>query len=113
MVASGNGWQTYRMDFTSRFVALGAYFTEGVGDDDPGRPNGVRGWADRVAEQLGWFGVKLDPTENSRNARLISRQNSLIPVYVVPTDEELMIAQHTLALLMNGQSPSHTKARVS
>lgn len=36
----------------SRFVALGDSFTEGVGDDAPGAPNGVRGWADRVAEQL-------------------------------------------------------------
>ena len=32
---------------------MGDSFTEGLGDDDPGRPNGVRGWADRVAEQLG------------------------------------------------------------
>ncbi|SER59804.1 Lysophospholipase L1 [Lentzea xinjiangensis] len=38
---------------SKRFVALGDSFTEGVGDDDPGRPNGVRGWADRVAEVLG------------------------------------------------------------
>ncbi|GAB2733704.1 SGNH/GDSL hydrolase family protein [Sinomonas soli] len=38
--------------FTSCFVALGDSFTEGVGDADPARPNGVRGWADRVAEQL-------------------------------------------------------------
>ncbi|GLY66687.1 SGNH/GDSL hydrolase family protein [Amycolatopsis taiwanensis] len=37
---------------TARFVALGDSFTEGVGDDDPSRPNGVRGWADRVAEEL-------------------------------------------------------------
>lgn len=35
-----------------RYVALGDSFTEGVGDDDPTRPNGVRGWADRVAEAL-------------------------------------------------------------
>lgn len=35
-----------------RYVALGDSFTEGVGDDDPTRPNGVRGWADRVAEVL-------------------------------------------------------------
>ncbi|OFI38913.1 SGNH hydrolase [Arthrobacter sp. SW1] len=41
------------MDFSSRYVALGDSFTEGVGDPDPTRPNGVRGWADRVAEQLG------------------------------------------------------------
>jgi lysophospholipase L1-like esterase len=35
-----------------RYVALGDSFTEGVGDPDPARPNGVRGWADRVAEVL-------------------------------------------------------------
>lgn len=35
-----------------RYVALGDSFTEGVGDPDPQRPNGLRGWADRVAEQL-------------------------------------------------------------
>jgi lysophospholipase L1-like esterase len=36
----------------TRFVAIGDSFTEGYGDDDPGSPNGVRGWADRTAEQL-------------------------------------------------------------
>ncbi|WP_246018500.1 SGNH/GDSL hydrolase family protein [Arthrobacter crusticola] len=36
----------------SRYVALGDSFTEGVGDPDPGSPGGVRGWADRVAEEL-------------------------------------------------------------
>lgn len=35
-----------------RYVALGDSFTEGVGDPDEGRPNGLRGWADRVAEVL-------------------------------------------------------------
>lgn len=35
-----------------RFVAIGDSFAEGVGDPDPARPNGVRGWADRVAEAL-------------------------------------------------------------
>ncbi len=40
------------MDFSARYVALGDSFTEGVGDDDPRRPNGVRGWADVVAGQL-------------------------------------------------------------
>lgn len=35
-----------------RYVALGDSFTEGVGDPDPSRPNGVRGWADRLAEVL-------------------------------------------------------------
>ncbi|MBU2694153.1 SGNH hydrolase [Pimelobacter sp. 30-1] len=36
----------------SKYVALGDSFTEGVGDADPTRPNGVRGWADRFAEGL-------------------------------------------------------------
>lgn len=36
-----------------RYVALGDSFTEGLGDPDPRRPGGVRGWADRVAEELG------------------------------------------------------------
>ena len=38
--------------YPNRYLALGDSFTEGVGDPDPARPNGVRGWADWVAEQL-------------------------------------------------------------
>jgi lysophospholipase L1-like esterase len=38
--------------FSQRFVAVGDSFTEGVGDWDVRLPNGVRGWADRVAQQL-------------------------------------------------------------
>jgi lysophospholipase L1-like esterase len=36
----------------SRYVALGDSFTEGIGDPHPASPNGLRGWADRVAEVL-------------------------------------------------------------
>lgn len=36
----------------SRFVAVGDSFTEGVGDPEPSLPGGLRGWADRVAEQM-------------------------------------------------------------
>jgi lysophospholipase L1-like esterase len=36
----------------SRYVALGDSFTEGFGDPEPRSPGGVRGWADRVAEEL-------------------------------------------------------------
>lgn len=35
-----------------RYVAIGDSFTEGVGDDEPKSPGGLRGWADRVAEVL-------------------------------------------------------------
>src|SRR5882724_10749965 len=37
---------------SKRLVSLGDSFTEGVGDDDPTYPNGVRGWADRAAAEL-------------------------------------------------------------
>ncbi|MBR1120992.1 acetate/propionate family kinase [Bradyrhizobium lablabi] len=67
----------------------------------------------RIAQKLAWLGVAIDPAENARHATRISRSESRIPVYVVPTDEERMIAQHTLALLMNQQSPSQHRARVS
>ena len=40
------------MEFSTRYVALGDSFTEGLGDTDPALPNHVRGWADRAAEQL-------------------------------------------------------------
>jgi acetate kinase len=81
-------------------------FTAGIGENSAG----VRV---RIADQLGWLGVALDPDENSRHARLISRSDSRIPVYVVPTDEELMIAQHTLSLLLNRPSPNPRHERVS
>jgi acetate kinase len=41
---------------------------------------------------------------------LISRADSRVGVYVVPTDEELMIARHTSALLANKPQPKHERA---
>lgn len=81
-------------------------FTAGIGE------NSVRIRA-RIADQLRWLGVTLDPAENSRHARLISRSDSRIPIYVIPTDEERMIAQHTLSLLLNTPSFRARQERVS
>jgi len=81
-------------------------FTAGIGENSVG----IRA---RIVDQLGWLGVTLDEAENSRHARLISRSDSRIPVYVIPTDEELMIAQHTLSLLVNTPSSSARHERVS
>ena len=67
----------------------------------------------RIGEKLSWLGVALDAAENERHGKLISRSDSRIPVYVVPTDEELMIAQHTLVLLMNGQPSGQNRERAS
>ena len=67
-------------------------FTAGIGENSAT----VRA---RVAEKLGWLGAILDKEANSAARTLISRPESQIALYIVPTDEELMIARHTLALL--------------
>ena len=67
-------------------------FTAGIGENSPA----IRG---RVAAKLGWLGVSLDPAANAAGKSLISGANSKVGLYVVPTDEELMIARHTLALV--------------
>lgn len=54
-----------------RYVALGDSFTEGVGDPDHTRPNGLRGWADRVAEVL------ASRTDDFRYANLAVRGRKL------------------------------------
>jgi acetate kinase len=85
----------------------GFVFTGGIGENSVG----IRA---RIAERLGWLGASLDPLENARHAPRISRADSRIPLYIVPTDEELMIAQHTLSLLWRRDSSSSSKrARAS
>ena len=80
-------------------------FTAGIGENS----DSVRA---RIAERLGWLGIALDPVENSRHALRISRPGAT-PVYVVPTDEELMIAQHTLSLLWSRRPSTHARERAS
>jgi acetate kinase len=53
----------------------------------------------RIAEKLEWLGVRIDPAANAAHAQRISRPESRVAVLVVPTDEELMIARHTVARL--------------
>jgi acetate kinase len=92
---------------TAALQGLDAFvFTAGIGENSAT----IRA---RVAKQLGWLGVSLDPSRNTSNSRLISRAESLIPVYVVPTDEERMIAQHTLSLLMRPIPSNTTRERAS
>jgi acetate kinase len=80
----------------------GFVFTAGIGENSVG----IRA---RIAERLEWLGVSLDPVENARHASRISRADSRIPVYIIPTDEEFMIAQHTLSLLWNRHLSSSPK----
>lgn len=67
-------------------------FTAGIGENSAK----VR---QRIAGKLGWLGVELDAGANASARQLISRRASRPALYVIPTDEELMIARHTLALI--------------
>jgi acetate kinase len=67
-------------------------FTAGIGENAPH----VR---TRIAERLGWLGAELDAAANERNEMVISAPGSKLRLMVIPTDEELMIARQTLALL--------------
>ncbi len=52
-----------------------------------------------LCAKLSWLGVKLDEAANRSGGPRISATDSGVSVWVIPTDEELMIAQHTLALI--------------
>ncbi|HKG15201.1 MAG TPA: acetate kinase [Pyrinomonadaceae bacterium] len=71
-------------------------FTGGIGENSAE----VRA---RVCEGLAWMGVELDATLNeqavARRERLISREGSRLAVYVIPTDEELLIARDTVRVV--------------
>jgi acetate kinase len=74
----------------------GFVFTAGIGENSPS----MRA---RIAERLAWLGGALDPKSNAAGAAQISPPGSRLAIHVVPTDEELMIARHTLALLSGGR----------
>ncbi|MEY9534903.1 acetate/propionate family kinase [Sinorhizobium fredii] len=72
-------------------------FTAGVGENSAP----IRA---RIAEGLTWLGAELDPAANDVGGALISTATSRVALHVIPTDEELMIARHTLALINTHQA---------
>jgi len=70
----------------------GLVFTAGIGENSAE----VRR---RICESCAWLGVELDPQANARKGPRISRSGSKVSAWVVPTNEELMIARHMAALL--------------
>ena len=53
----------------------------------------------RVCRDAGWLGVELDASANAANGPRISTARSHVSAFVIPTDENLMIAQHARTLL--------------
>jgi len=76
----------------------GFVFTAGVGENAPR----IR---EAVAKRLAWLGLELDPAANAKGAGRISPPSSRVACYVIPTDEELMIARHTLGVLRAKAEP--------
>jgi acetate kinase len=72
-------------------------FTAGIGE----RSAVIRA---QIAKTLTWLGAVLDPAANDEGETVISQAGSRVGLYIVPTDEELMIARHTVALLKESSS---------
>ena len=71
-------------------------FTGGIGENSPE----VR---QQICEGLGWMGLNLDPDRNAALVHgkegLITRDGSRLAAYVIPTDEELLIARDTVRIV--------------
>lgn len=68
-------------------------FTAGIGENQPV----IR---EKVARRLAWMGLTLDPSANAANTTRISAPDSRVHIFVIPTDEETVIAQETASLKM-------------
>ena len=88
----------YRADreLGSLAAALGGLdvlvFTAGIGE----HAAPVR---ERICRGAQWLGIELDEGANQRGNECISRADSAVAVYVIPTDEDLMIARHCVSVL--------------
>jgi len=71
----------------------GLVFTAGIGENDATTRAAI-------AAGCGWLGASLDPQRNARGEGRISDERSAVQVWVVPTDEERMMARHTMAALL-------------
>jgi acetate kinase len=67
-------------------------FTAGIGEHAPE----IRA---RVCREAGWLGISLDEAANGTGGPRISTAEARTSAWVIPTDENLMIARHTLAVL--------------
>jgi len=67
-------------------------FTAGIGE----RSAEIRR---RICQDSSWLGLTLDPAANEKHAPRISAAGSRVAAWVIPTNEELMIARHAGALL--------------
>jgi acetate kinase len=97
------------LELGSMAAALGGLdalvFTAGVGEN----ADVIRA---RVCRDAAWLGIELDEAANESGGPCISRSRSSVSVWVIPTNEELLIAQHTRRVVESCAAPSpHTIRR--
>jgi acetate kinase len=80
----------------------GFVFTAGIGENSPAIRAGV-------LDRLSWLGAELASQANKGGDLKISRKRSRISCFVIPTDEELMIATHALQVLREHSPPKLEK----
>lgn len=79
-------------------------FTAGIGEHAPA----IR---KAICARLDWLGLRLDPRRNRSNETRISGLSSKVSAWVVPTDEERMVAEHTARVVFarhHGRQPETT-----
>lgn len=103
--ATGNHRAQLALDIQAKRIAdyIGSYylllegldaicFTAGIGEN-------ASSFRQRVCDRLKAIGIKLDPIENKkRSEALISTADSKVKVYIIPTNEEVMIARDVIRL---------------
>jgi acetate kinase len=62
----------------------------------------------RICARAAWLGLRLDEAANRAGGPRISTPDSRVSAWVIPTDEERMIAEHTVALWRQGSAPRST-----
>lgn len=67
-------------------------FTAGIGENSAAT-------RDAICQRLSWLGLAIDPTQNATHATHISSDDSAIPVLVIPTNEDAIIAQRTIEVI--------------
>jgi acetate kinase len=85
----------------------GVVFTAGVGENSAE----IR---QRICAASAWMGIELDEEANRNKTTRISSSQSKVSVWVIPTNEELMIARHTGELLgLRGASREETRTAIA
>jgi len=82
-------------------------FTGGIGEHSAA----IR---EQVCKAASWLGIELNPSANTAGGPCITTTNSRVSAWVIPTDEDLMIARHAVKLLAaNGRFSPSMKSNIT